>query len=330
MKLIRPTLEEGAAGLRAMTTVAKSRGEILGPTRRLIEAGQKVLLSTSEPLDDLIPITPDELAAEIQRPEIRAQLVSGMVMACLSAGEPPASQAQMLRSFAHALEVQGPQLSAIEKIANHDVLFFKLCVLRNGHLPDAIKDEYHHRGVLGLAKSLANLRGLREDPVLAARFHAWEKLPSESLGAHVFRHYRANGFAFPGEKGGFPQAGIYHDFSHVLAGYDTTPEGETLVGGFIAGYRENRPDHGLFTALFVLSIFSTGVDLTPIGVPTATGTVGGVAERFLLAIQRGSALSIDLSDDWNFWDYVELPLDEVRTRIGIHPKTECGPGDYPF
>lgn len=126
-----------------------------------------------------------------------------------------------------------------------------------------------------MVKALAGLRGLREDPEVAARFRAWEKLPSDSLGAHLFRHYRDNGFALPGEKGGFSEAGLYHDFSHVLAGYDTTPQGETLVGGFIAGYREKRPDHGLFTALFVLSIFSAGVDVTPTGVGAETGTVGG-------------------------------------------------------
>lgn len=330
MKLIRPTPEEGAAGLRAMTTVARSRGEIPGPTRRLIEAGQKVLLGTAEPLDHLAPITPEELAAAIGRPEIREQLVSGMVIASLSSGEPPPVQAQTVRSFANALHVKGPQLSAIEKIANHDVLFFKLCVLRNGHLPDMIKNEYHQGGVRGVVKALAGLRGLREDPEVSARYRAWEKLPSDSLGAHLFRHYRNNGFALPGEKGGFPEAGLYHDFSHVLAGYDTTPQGETLVGGFIAGYRENRPDHGLFTALFVLSIFSAGVDVTPIGVGTSTGTVGNVAERFLLAIQRGSAVREDLSDDWNFWDYIELPLDEARTRLGVLPKTEVGPGDSPI
>lgn len=327
MQLIRPTPEEGAAGLRAMTTVARSRGEIEGPTRRLIEAGQKVLLGSSESIDDLASITPEELAAVIERPKIRAQLVNGMVMASLSAGEPPLAQAEAVRGFAEALDVRGHHLSAIEKIANQDMLFFKLCILRNGHLPDMIKEEYHKGGALGVVKALAGLRGLREDPEVAARFLAWETLAPESLGAHVFRHYRKNGFAFPGERGGFPEAGLYHDISHVLAGYDTTPQGETLVGGFIAGYRENRPDHGLFTALFVLSIFSTGVDVTPIGVGAKTGTVGDVAERFLLAIQRGSAMSEDLSDEWNFWDYIELPIEEARTRLGISAKTKIGAGD---
>jgi hypothetical protein len=123
---------------------------------------------------------------------------------------------------------------------------------------------------------------------------------------------------------------MYHDFTHVLAGYDTTPAGETLVAAFTAGYRERRPDHGLFTALFGLSIFSTGVDVTPIGVGARIGTVGGVADRFFEAIDRGSAVTTDLSDGWDFWEWVSLPLDEARDRLGIPSKTRTGPGDYPF
>jgi len=330
MRLVRPTPKEGAAALRAMATVARSPGEIALPTRRLIEAAQKILLGSSQPLDGVDPISPQDLAVEIERTEIRHQLVNGMVVASLSAGEPPVAQVAVVRDYADALGVEGPQLTSIEKLAHDDVLLFKLCVIRNGHLPDSIRDEYHHRGVTGVVKGIMSLRGLREDPKQAARFHAWEKLPPETLGAHVYRHYTEHGFGFPGEKGGFPEAGMYHDFSHVLAGYDTTREGETLVAAFIAGYRENRPDHGLFTALFGLSIFSAGVDLTPIGVPTATGTVGEVAERFFEAIERGSSLPTDLSDDWCFWDYIELPLDEARERLGVPPKKQHGPGDYPF
>lgn len=330
MQLHRPTPEEGAAALRAMATVARSPGEIAPATRRLIGAAQKLLLGSEATLEDVDPIEPSELAAQIERPEIRTQIVNGMVVASLSAGEPPKQQVETVQAFADALGVEGPQLAAIQKLADHDLLLFKLCILRNGHLPDALKNEYQHRGLAGLAKSLMALRGVREEPAVAARFHAWEKLPPGTLGAQVFRHYREHGFSFPGEKNGFPEAGMYHDFSHVLAGYDTTPQGETLVAGFIAGYRERRPDHGLFTALFGLTIFSTGIDVTPIGVPTETGTVGDVAERFFDAIQRGSAVPTDLSDDWNFWDYVELSLEEAREKLGIPAKTTTGPGDYPF
>ena len=330
MKLLRPTAEEGAAGLRAMTTVARARGEIADSTRSLINAAQKMLIGTSEQIDDLEPITPEELAAAVERPEIRNQLINGMVVTTMSASDPPQEQSEAVRSFANALHVDGPQLSTIEKLTKHDLLLFKLCVLRNGHLPDAVRDEYRHHGFWGVVKGFMGLKGIREDKKVADTFRAWEKLPKDSLGAYVFRHYRENSFAFPGEKGGFPAAGMYHDFSHVLAGYNTTPQGETLVGGFTAGYRDKRADQGLFTALFVLSIFSAGVDVTPIGVGSWSGTVGDVAEQFLIAIQRGSVLNTDLSDDWNFWEYIEVPLEEMRERLGVPPKTESGPGDYPF
>ena len=89
MKLLRPAPTEGAAGLRALATVARSRWPMADPARRLLEAGQALLLGTAEPIDSLRPITPDELAEAVTRPEIREQLVSGMVMLSLSAGEPP-------------------------------------------------------------------------------------------------------------------------------------------------------------------------------------------------------------------------------------------------
>src|SRR5262249_5884240 len=120
----------------------------------------------------------------------------------------------------------------------------------------------------------------------------------------------------------------YHDVTHVLAGYNTTPEGETLVGAFIAGYRQNRADHGFFTALFVVSIFSTGIDVTPIDVGARTGTIGKVAEQFLEAIDRGSAVPSDLSRDMDCWPMLELPLEEARQRLKIRPKDGGHPWDY--
>lgn len=332
MRLHRPTAEEGAAGLRAMAMVARDAGEIRCAARALIGAAQRNLLHDESAIDGLPDIAPSELAAAIVRPEIREQLVSGMVIVSLSQGAPPPEQVERVESFAAALGVEGPQLRAVRRLADHDVLLYKLCILRNGHLPDMVKELFHHRGIAGVARGLLGLRGLVAEPELAKRFQAWGTLPHDTLGAYVFRHYREHGFAFPGEPQGFPETGIYHDFTHVLAGYDTSPAGETLVAAFTAGYREKRPDHGLFTALFGLSIFSTGVDVTPIGVGARVGTVGTVADSFFEAIERGSAVPTDLSDDWDFWTWVELPLGEARARLGIPLKSSAatGPGHYPF
>jgi hypothetical protein len=300
-----------------MAMVARAPGEIAPPARALIGAAQKIILHTDRDVDRLDEISPDALAGSLERPEIRRQLVEGMIVVSLAAGEPPPAQSAIVDRFAAALAVETPALRALRHVAQRDVLLYKLCILRNSHMPDFVRDQYARTGLVGVARAFLGLRGFTDEPELAARYHALAKLPEDCLGRHLWHHYQDNGFKFPGEKGGFPEVGVYHDVSHVLAGYDTTPEGETLVGGFIAGYREKRPDHGFFTALFVISIFSTGIDVTPINVGAREGTVGKIAEQFLEAIERGSALNADLSDGWDFWPYLELPIDEARRRLNV-------------
>jgi hypothetical protein len=329
MPLIQPTAEEAAAGIRAMTMVARAPGKMAEPARRLINAAQKLLLHTDYDIDALEPIVPEALAEAVVRPELRTQLVNGMVVLSLAAGAPPPQQVELVRSFAAALDIASPALRLIRHLANHDLLLYKLCMMRNSHMRDVFKDQLHyHGGVTGLIKNVMTLTGVMEDAKLAARYRALEQLPDGTVGKRFWQHYHDNGFGFPGEKGGFPEAGVYHDFTHVLAGYNTTGEGETLVAAFIAGFRQGRPDHGLFSALFGLSLFSAGVNVTPIGVTPRTGAVGNVAEQFFIAIQRGSQMEVDLSDNWNYWEWVEVPLPEARQRLRIAPKARTGPWDY--
>jgi hypothetical protein len=329
MQLLRPTSEEADAGLRAMVMVARAPGAIAPPARALLDAAQKFLLGTAHDVDRLDDIAPDELARALARPEIRRQLVQGMIVVSMAAGEPPAAQSALVDRFAGALDVATPALRALRHLTNHDLLLYKLCVVRNGHLPDMLRQQYSHHGLIGVAKALLGMKGLVAEPEVAARYHALEKLPDDRVGKRLWHHYQDNGFKFPGEKGGFPEPGVYHDMTHVLAGYNTMPEGETLVGAFTAGYREGRADHGFFTLLFVVSIFSTGVDVTPINVGAREGTVGRIAEQFLEAIRRGSAMATDLSNGWDFRPYLELPLEEARARLGITGKSGGHAWDYP-
>ncbi|MBH8562878.1 hypothetical protein I8748_11915 [Nostoc sp. CENA67] len=37
------------------------------------------------------------------------------------------------------------------------------------------------------------------------------------------------------------------------------------------------------------------------------------------ALQRGAACKVDLSDNWNFWEVVDVPVQELRDRYGILP-----------
>ena len=37
-------------------------------------------------------------------------------------------------------------------------------------------------------------------------------------------------------------------------------------------------------------------------------------------IERGRGSKLDLSDEWDYWAWIDLPIDEVRRRINIPPK----------
>jgi ubiquinone biosynthesis protein Coq4 len=107
---------------------------------------------------------------------------------------------------------------------------------------------------------------------------------------------------------------VYHDFAHVLAGYDTNPEGEIQQGAFQAG---NRREDGFLFLLFVLVQFHLGVKITPVAEPQR-----GLFDvpRIMRAVERGAACKVDLTDNWNFWDVVNVPLEQLRTQYGIAPQ----------
>ena len=127
------------------------------------------------------------------------------------------------------------------------------------------------------------------------------------------------GLPFTGEKGGFPPGALYHDFAHVLAGYDTSPEGEMKAAAFQAGFTKHDAD--FFTALFAVVIHTAGINMTPFPMPVVLGRIGEgeLAADVLRALKRGAAMKVDIGDNWDFWEFVELPIDVVRARLGVPP-----------
>jgi hypothetical protein len=75
--------------------------------------------------------------------------------------------------------------------------------------------------------------------------------------------------------------------------------------------------------LFVALIFSAGVNMRSTADDFVTaGILGkpGMAERMFAAIERGSKVNVDLSDKWDYWAWIEMPIDEVRQKMNILPK----------
>ncbi|TAJ84777.1 hypothetical protein [Reyranella sp.] len=320
MRLLRPDPAAGLLGLRAMKTMASVSGQ-LGPVQRAImAAAQKVILKLDADIDALPPITPSELASGFPTSELREQFVNGMLVVALADGVPSREMVAKVEEFAEALGVETPAVTDLRRLAEHQMLIFKLDFLRRSQVADIMKNQLAQKGPLSLAKSVLTMRGLMEDPALAARYRAWETLPSDTLGHSLISFYRKNGFSLPGERKGFPEAGLYHDLCHVLGDYGTDPEGEVQVAAFTAGFKETRP---FYVVLFAVLIFSTGVNMRPSNEDfTTTGVLGkpGMAERMFAALERGAQVNLDLSDKWDYWAYAELPLAEARRQLNIVPK----------
>ena len=319
MQLLYPSAEEALAGLRAMRMLGEARDGGLGDaTRNLLDAAQKHVLRTQHDIDSLAPIAPGELAAAFADPLLARQFVQGMTVVSLAEGPPTEAQSLLMTRFAQALGVDEPGVKVLRELAEHHMVLFRLDFLRRSHLADAARNAIHDQGFVATAKAIAAFRGMREDRAQAARYTALGELPADTLGHAFWRHYREHGFAFPGERLGFPEAGAYHDFTHVLAGYGTDPAGEVQVGAFTAGYKKHNP---IFVILFVTLTFSAGINMTPLDQPLVRGIFAteGLGDKFFAAVERGSKVRLDLSDRWDHWAWVAKPLEEARAELGIEP-----------
>ncbi len=322
MEFLKPGPELAPYELRAMTMVARAAESSLSqPQRAMLDAAQRLVLETDLEVEILSPISPEELASHFDDPRQARQLIRLMVAMSLADGPPTKEQVALLSSFAAALGVEEPSVGVVRHLAKKRLLSFRLAFMRHSHVRTYLRNTYRMLGgVRPMIRAILVARGVaRENAELASRFHALERLPEDTLGHQFYRHCTDEGLAFPGEKGGFPIGALFHDFSHVLAGYDTSPEGEMKNAAFQAGF--TRDDDDFFTMLFAIVIHTAGINMTPLPMPVLLGRIGqgSLALDVLQALRRGAAMKVDLGDNWDFWEYVDLPIEAARERLGVTP-----------
>ena len=323
MQLHRPDLRSVPHQLRALVTIARAARDGFGPPQRaLVCAMQNVIFRTNEDLDDLQPISPAELAGHVEQGNQALQLIRLMIVVCVADGPPCLDQVSLVAAFAAALATDEPAVRVMAHLAKGRLLRFRLAFLRRSHIRHYFRNTYRMSGgFLPVIAAVLRFRGvLGEDTATVSRFKALETLPHETLGYQFFRHCVDAGIAFPGEKEGFPEGAIFHDVTHVLSGYDTSAQGELKNAAFQAGYP--KAGHDFFTWLIAMVLHGARVNLTPFPMPNIEGLLGeeGLAECMLRELERGNSVKVDLGDAWDFWDYAEVPIDEVRKRLGIPPR----------
>jgi hypothetical protein len=159
-------------------------------------------------------------------------------------------------------------------------------------------------------------RGAGADPGLTARYDALGRLPKGSFGHAYWEHYRANGYALPGEETALNEGfATPHDSAHVISGYDTSARGEILVSTFTAGMHRKYPMAGHI--LPVIFSWHLGIKINDVA-GAASGALD--PEEFWHAWARGEAITVDLfAPDWDFWSCAEASVDALRRRYDVTP-----------
>lgn len=322
MELKIPSPEQAYWGLRAMKTVAMADGVLEASERYMLESIQQIF-GTTHDLEHLALITPTDLARAFPDPQLRRQLVQGLVIMTLIDGKASPKETDYVEQFAQALGIEAPEVKNLRHVLKGEIFQLRLDLVRRFWLRQKVTEVWNKEGIRGLSRFVRGMMGRYENKKVAARYQGLEHYAPGSLGRSLWEYWHVNGFALPGQKGGAPEQIVFHDCAHVLSGYGTAPEEEVQVAFFSAGFQRREPWMFVF---FVLLQFHVGIRMTPI-TKARTGMFDPL--KAMIAIRRGAAMSVDLNDGWDYWPVMNEQVEELRRRYNIlpieafRPKGQC-------
>lgn len=308
----RPTGAEVRSGLRAMRTLLEAKGSASGEEGAFLEAVQGVW-GTSHDLATLETISPEELAREIPAGPLATQLVAGLATLALIDGKAEPAEIECIRAFARALGVADDATKTLTQLAEGQLLRMRFDLIRRSWVAKKLGEIREERGIWSTLEVALQIAGKLADPELEARCRALEHAAPGTLGRAYYDYILKNGFDFPGTKGAPPEIMMAHDVAHIFSGYDTDPEGELQVLGFVIGFAHQQPLDHLLSGLMQ---FHVGVQITPGAKPTRGRFQ---LEPFLRALQRGAAMNTNLNEGWDPWAVIDVPVEALRVRYNVPP-----------
>jgi hypothetical protein len=299
--------------LGAMRCVATGRGTapLSAADRVALDAFDRFILRRESGLDpDALPdVSPAQLAAAIADADARNHVVQFLVVMAVVDGVVDRRRIAVVVDYARSLDSHEEAVRQLAELGRGNLAWVRADMARQnllsitGRALDVSIDEW-----------ILPYRGDRTNRALAARYHALGELPSGTLGRTFFEFYRTNQFAFPGEPDGLNERfAAPHDTTHVLSGYDTTPQGELLVSTFTAGMHPREPMSGHI--LPVIVSWHLGIELAK-----TPGSITGQLdpEKFWLAWERGAEVTTDVfAGGWKLWDVAGEPLERLRAAYRI-------------
>jgi hypothetical protein len=264
----------------------------------------------------------DLMSSEI--PEaVRHQVLHLAVVLELVAHPTPVAQARAVERAAKTFGIPLAAVHAAREMADRHLVLLRADLRRSSWYAHETEREAAHGRLIELVRSKVAYEGLEADRTIARRWETLRTCPPGSWGRGVADFYEAHRFPFPGERHGIYEIGALHDFVHVLAGYDSSPDGEIDVFAFIAASMPAA--QGLILLAVTLGMFQTGTihrvegRVVKIARENTLDDPGAV-DRFADALARGQACRVDVMGGIDHFALAPEPLDDLRTRFGIPPK----------
>lgn len=312
MKLFSFSPDEALVAVRAMLTCARADGEIK-PSEADLAATAAAMFGLPATVPAELPsVGPDEIRAAFPSAKGRERVLQTMILMALMDGDVTGAEVELVAEYARALEVPEPRVENLRQISEGRLRTLWLDLARRSFARPIFEQTLKDKGLRGVWKIVGPMLGLAKDPDLAGRYIALGHLPDGTFGKAYFRFIVDNDLGFPGE-GVVAEEGMWHDLTHVLAGYDTSPSGEVSVVSFIAGYAQEDPFFWLFT---IALQFHLKIRVSPY----STGERGYFDPAIVLpALKRGMAVRRDISRAWDPWPELGRPLEDVRRELGVAP-----------
>lgn len=312
MKNVDWTEEEARCFLEGMQTVATLRGTrpLQALASEMLDSVARHVLHTNIDTSSLQECSPADFARKIKAPRRRTEFVQFLVLMPYLDMQVDADQVAIVDEIARALGVETQTLVDLHRVRD-DRLKRLLVDYGRRSFSEYAGAEGPWQQLKAVTETVRQYVG---DSNVADRYGALESYPEGSLGRVLFQFYRERGFPLPGEKKSFSELLIPHDCCHILGGFNTDMNGEMNVAGFEAGLFENG--FGFELLLEVILDFHLGKTFTTAGLlPPGTGHFD--PEGVVVGYERGAACSVNLIGDWDFWDFADKPVAELRKRYGI-------------
>ena len=253
---------------------------------------------------------------------IRHRLFQLYTLAELILDPLPEQATETLKQAANALGVEDEFIEIAREYSQGAYGIAASDLARKGYMgnPDLVKKGGE---LMHVHKTLTDPFQLDEDdPELLNQWLDLEHCQKDSLGRNIWEYYQGRGFVFTGQKGSVNPSIAQHDWIHLLCDYNTTIEGELEVFSFIGSA---IPDIKGFSFLVaIVSLFETGrLESWGGGVLNADKghlDLPGMPERVADAIRRGRICNRDVMYGIDYFEYKDMPIEEVRNQLSIVKK----------